>query len=210
MRDLETGSWWQQVSGEALHGPLKGKRLNLVGYEEITFDLWKKEQPGGRILVPNSEIAKEDAYAGADWEDRIAKLPTVTPVNEKDPLKPRDLILGIDRNGNSKAYPFASLQKHRAIADSIGDTPIVLLLGPDNRSVRVFEAVLNGAALNFFVKNDPSSPLFMEANTGSEFDFSGKGVSGPLKGKTLTPIPVLKDYWFDWKNYHPQTSVYTR
>jgi hypothetical protein len=27
MRDEETGSWWQQVSGEAIHGPLKGRRL---------------------------------------------------------------------------------------------------------------------------------------------------------------------------------------
>ena len=27
MRDEQTGSWWQQVSGEAIQGPLKGRRL---------------------------------------------------------------------------------------------------------------------------------------------------------------------------------------
>jgi len=30
MRDEETGSWWQQVTGEAIFGPLKGRRLKLV------------------------------------------------------------------------------------------------------------------------------------------------------------------------------------
>ena len=30
MRDEETGSWWQQVSGEAMLGPLKGRRLKPV------------------------------------------------------------------------------------------------------------------------------------------------------------------------------------
>jgi hypothetical protein len=30
MQDDQTGSWWQQVSGEAILGPLKGRRLTLV------------------------------------------------------------------------------------------------------------------------------------------------------------------------------------
>jgi hypothetical protein len=24
----------------------------------------------------------------------------------------------------------------------------------------------------------------------------------------LERIPMLKDYWFDWRNYHPKTSIY--
>jgi len=29
-----------------------------------------------------------------------------------------------------------------------------------------------------------------------------------LSGKQLKQVPVLYDYWFDWKNYHPKTDVY--
>ena len=48
--DEETGSWWQQASGEAVFGPRKGRKLDLVPYDEISFAAWKREHPGGRGL----------------------------------------------------------------------------------------------------------------------------------------------------------------
>jgi hypothetical protein len=48
----------------------------------------------------------------------------------------------------------------------------------------------------------------IDAETGSEWDFTGKAVSGPLTGKQLQKIVVLNDYWFDWKGYNSNTSVY--
>jgi hypothetical protein len=47
----------------------------------------------------------------------------------------------------------------------------------------------------------------IDAATGSEFDFTGTAVSGPLAGRTLSRVPFLEEYWFDWKNYHPNTEV---
>ena len=43
MEDEETGTWWQQVSGEALRGPFEGERLELVRSDEISLGLWKQE-----------------------------------------------------------------------------------------------------------------------------------------------------------------------
>ena len=43
MKDEETGSWWQQVTGEAIFGPLKGKHLKPVYMDELTFATWKRE-----------------------------------------------------------------------------------------------------------------------------------------------------------------------
>ena len=36
MQDEETGTWWQQVTGKALLGPLKGKQLKPVPSDMIT------------------------------------------------------------------------------------------------------------------------------------------------------------------------------
>jgi Protein of unknown function (DUF3179) len=210
MRDRETGSWWQQVSGEAMHGPLKGKKLKLVAYEEMSFDLWKQEQPGGRVLLADPEIAKQEGYPPSNWEERVAKLPVVGPAPGNDPLKPRDLIVGLEVNGKAKAYPFASLKKNRAIIDSLEGVPLLVLLGEDNLTVRAFEIFVEENILDLYVKSNPASSRFLDVNTGSEWNFEGLAVSGPLAGKQLRRIPTLKDYWFDWKNYHPDTRVYLR
>ncbi len=48
----------------------------------------------------------------------------------------------------------------------------------------------------------------MDAATGSEWNFQGCAISGKAKGVCLERIPMLKDYWFDWRNYNPKTTIY--
>jgi uncharacterized protein DUF3179 len=103
MRDDETGSWWQQVSGEAIQGPLKGKKLTQVYNDELTFALWKREiQQGqqGRVLKPDQRVKQN--YEAADWEEQYAKLRVVTPVDPHDKLPPRALLAGIAVNGKGR------------------------------------------------------------------------------------------------------------
>jgi hypothetical protein len=45
---------------------------------------------------------------------------------------------------------------------------------------------------------------------GNTWNFAGCATSGPAQGQCLEKINYLKDYWFDWKNYNPQTTVYSR
>jgi hypothetical protein len=49
----------------------------------------------------------------------------------------------------------------------------------------------------------------VDAETASEWDFSGKCIAGAMLGKQLKKIYALSDYWFDWKLYNPQTSIYS-
>ena len=54
----------------------------------------------------------------------------------------------------------------------------------------------------------PKPWILLDATTGSEWNFQGCATSGSAQGKCLERIPILKDYWFDWRNYHPDTTVY--
>ncbi len=207
MRDEETGTWWQQVSGEAMHGTFKGRQLNGVFTDEVTFAVWKREHPNGRVLRPDDRVSKQ--YEAANWEEAYEKLRVVVPVDANDKLKPRALIAGIVVNGKAIAYPMDVLKQQRLIINTIDATPIFVVLGDDNKSVRAFERRVENRDLEFFVKADATPLQFVDAETGSTWDFSGKAISGALAGKQLRKISVLKDYWFDWKIYHPNTSVYT-
>ena len=206
MRDAETGSWWQQVTGEAIQGPLKGTKLKPVLHDELTFGVWKQEQPRGRVLKPDHRVAS--SYEAENWEEQYAKFPVVVPVDSADRLSPRALIIGIEIGGHAKAYPFTALERQSPILDELGKTPLLIVLGEDRKSVRAFDRSVDGRTLEFFVKPDTRPLQLIDAETGTAWDFTGKAGSGQLAGKQLKQITLLKDYWFDWKIYHPQTTIY--
>ena len=208
MRDEETGSWWQQVTGEAIFGPLKGKKLRGVFLDELTFGLWKQERPGGRVLRPDEKIAQAGQYAPENWEERMARVPVATSANLDKALPPRALVIGVKVKDMACAYPFESLLRQSPILDEIDRIPIMLILGEDRKSVRAFERTVDGRKLEFFLKPNVSPLRLVDAETASEWDFTGKAVGGPLAGRELARVAVLDDYWFDWKTYNPNTQVY--
>jgi len=208
MRDEETGSWWQQVSGRAIHGPLEGHQLKSVFHDEVSFAIWKREQPQGRVLKPNEKIAAANEYESSDWEMRVGRMRVVQGTDVDKRLAPRTLVMGIDINGKAVAYPLAALQKQSPIIDLIGTVPIVVVLGDDHRSVRAFERTVDGRRLEFFQKVENGALQLLDAETGSTWNFEGKAVSGSLAGRELKKVFVLEDFWFDWRLYHPDTAIY--
>ena len=208
MRDEETGSWWQQVTGEAIQGPLKGQRLLPVFHDELTFGLWRREKPEGRVLRPNEQTAQAGKYVPANWEERMVKVPVATSVAIDKSLEPRTLVIGLSVDGVSKAYPLDALVKQRLILDDLGGVPIFIVLGDDKRSVRAFERSVDGRKLEFLLKPNTSTFAMVDAETGTEWDFTGKATGGQLSGRQLKQVAILNDYWFDWMTYNPKTLVY--
>ena len=208
MRDEETGSWWQQVTGEAIFGPLKGQKLRPIAHDELTFGLWKREKPEGRVLRPDEAAMRAGSYEPADWEERMAKVRVTTSHAPDNSLEPRALVVGLTINDASVAYPFAALLKQSPIIDDLGGVPIFIVVGDDRKSVRAYERLIDARRLQFFVKPQAAPLVLVDAETGSEWDLSGKATGGPLAGHQLNKVPLLNDYWFDWKTYHPNTRIY--
>jgi Protein of unknown function (DUF3179) len=205
MRDDQTGTFWQQITGRAISGPLAGLQLEPVHSDELTFSLWRNEAPNGTVLKPLPKDAGE--YEAKDWDVRMEKVRTVLDFPNTG-LKPRDLVLGVDAFGASRAYPIPRILSAKLIEDRLGGVPVLIVLGPDEKSIRVFQARLPGqqTAPDYY----RTAALFMDSETGSQWNFSGCAVSGKRAGSCLPPVYALKDYWFDWRNYHPITTVFHR
>jgi Protein of unknown function (DUF3179) len=208
MRDEQTGSWWQQVTGRAFHGPLSGRQLRLVPHDELTFATWRGEQPRGRVLTMDAGADKRDDYASADWERAVGKLPVRVAAPFGGPLDARTLVVGISVHGASKAWPHQSLLAAGATVDQVGEVPVVLVAASDGRSLRAFDRRVAGRTLTFIRAGaDASTSTLLDLETMSEWDFTGRAVAGELAGAALGRVDVLLDYWFDWKTYHPDTAV---
>ncbi len=208
MRDEETGSYWQQISGKAIAGPLEGHTLTLVPSDELTFAAWKAEEPRGTVLNDVPRYASE--YARKDWDVRMKRVPTVIDFPEHG-LKARDLMLGIRAFGASRAFPYGRVLQEKLVKDHVGSEPVLLVVGPDGQSVRAFRDRIPGVpgAPGFYrMAQGAAGALLMDDTTGSEWSFQGCAVSGSSRGTCLEPVQVVKDYWFDWRNYNPTTTVY--
>jgi hypothetical protein len=214
MRDKETGTWWQQITGKAIYGPLQGATLELVLSDELTFGEWRTEFTNGLVLAPVAKYTKE--YE-PNWEPEVAKLPVVISFPGTE-LKSRDVVVGLTINGAARAYPWETLAKQSPVVDHVNGTPLLLVLGPDGKSFRVFVNRIDGHDAEFFLQGDDAADTsaekkpwaLVDATTASQWNFQGCATSGPAQGKCLDRIPALKDYWFDWRNYHPDTTVYKR
>lgn len=238
MRDKETGTWWQQITGKAIYGPLRGATLELVDSDELTFGEWKTEVADGKVLAPVPKYIKE---YDSNWEPEVAKLPVVISFPGTE-LKSRDVVVGLEIEGTSRAYPWDALVKQSPVMDHVDGMPLLLAVGPDGKSFRVFVSRIDGKDAEFFLKKDEESDppkastsssaqstnsnsssappakktdsprpwILLDATTASEWNFQGCATSGTAQGKCLERVNALKDYWFDWRNYHPDTTIYKR
>jgi len=213
MRDDQTGTFWQQISGRAVAGPLAGSQLDRVPSDELSFALWRGSARSGTVLKPVSAFAKE--YATKDWDTRMKRVKTVLDFPNSG-LQSRDLVLGVEAFGVSRAYLVAQLVRDQLTEDRLNGEPVLIVLGPDQKSLRVFQVRVQAGQLpsDYYRYTAGTgnatmrTPLFVDSTTGSNWNFDGCAVSGPAQGECLPLIQSTKDYWFDWRNYHPQTTVF--
>src|ERR1700678_2162011 len=170
MRDEQTGTYWQQISGAAISGPLKGRHLTLVLSDELTLATWKSEQPHGTVLDDVPEYVSD--YAKPDWDVRMRRAPTVLAFPEHG-LAPRDLMLGVQAFGSSRAFLYDRVVGEKLVKDHVGSEPVLLVVGPDDQSVRAFRDRIpgvNGVPDFYRIASEPSAPLLMDGATGSEWN----------------------------------------
>jgi hypothetical protein len=202
MRDKETGTWWQQITGKAIYGLLKGASLELVPYDELTFGEWKSEVSDGQVLAEVPKYAKE--YE-SNWEPDILKLPVVISFPGTE-LKSRDVVVGLELNGLSRAYPWDTLLKQSPVMDHVAGTPLLVAVAPDKKSFRVFVSRIDGKDAEFFLKGEAEdeadaakSSTKIETPINASKGSAGvppavAGVSPPQR----PPLPMRRVYIDEW------------
>ena len=218
MEDEQTGTWWQQVTGKAIQGPLAGKRLEPMFFEQVTWELWSRENPEGTVLESRPEFAEMYWPETEQEEDRDESLAIdgdgfmdfPVEADPDDEVKLGELIFALRLpDGRQKAYPMRLLREQSPVQDRFGGRDVLIVVGEDNRSVRAFDRVVDGRTLEFYRLSSEADPIVLvDAETKSEWDFSGLATSGELAGTRLEQLQVYADYWFDWKRFNPEGLLF--
>ncbi len=206
MKDRETGSLWQQATGEAFEGPLKGKRLTLVNFLLTTWAEWRKLHPDTQVLVPDAQQRGQNAAlpqgAGFGRGGGFAKF------HDDSRLPDREQVVGIDLVKAQKAYPIALLKQQAIVNDTVGSSPVLVLHSAQTQTTTAFSRMVKGRPLTFKVAS-PGTMDLVDNETGSKWTMYGECTSGKLKGTKLEPIIPLPSFWFSWAEFFPSTEVFS-
>lgn len=124
-------------------------------------------------------------------------------------VKPDREVLGVDLNGQAKAYPIQYIGYHHQVLDTLGGQPVMVTYCTVCRTGRVFRPVVNGQPETFrLVGMDHFNAMFEDATTGSWWrQANGEAIAGPLKGDTLPEVFSEQMTLKQWVALHPNTLV---
>ena len=210
-RDVETGSRWQQSTGEAISGPLKGSTLTLYPFVLTTWKAWRTRYPNTTLLQPLPGYAEripilrprmKQARTSGEGEAPAGSFSTDTR------LRPKEMIAGLAVGTETMAFPISELRTARVVNERVGGVPIVVVHQLSSDTTTAFEARVKGKELRFKIGDSEASAL-IDLDTSSTWDPYGRCLKGPLKGTQLKPLILVPEFWFAWSQFRPATRLFT-
>jgi Protein of unknown function (DUF3179) len=119
------------------------------------------------------------------------------------------IIIGVEYNGEAKAYPIQFLGYHHQVFDTIADKPIIVTYCTVCRSGRVFEPVVNGTLEKFrLVGMDHFNAMFEDETTHSWWrQATSEAIAGPLKGRFLPEMSSNQMALKQWLALYPNSTI---
>ena len=164
---------------------------------------------GLKHIVPLDKIK-----SGGPPKDGIPSIdnPKFAPVSESQFVPDTTFVIGLDINGEKRAYPLFIMVWHEIVNDSIGGVPVAVTYCPLCFTNQVFERVIDGKEVEFGTSGKlyNSNLVMYDRLTDSYWSQAlGVAITGELTGYELKRIPFDVISWADWKTLHPDTLVLT-
>ncbi|MCP4224087.1 MAG: DUF3179 domain-containing protein [Actinomycetia bacterium] len=165
----------------------------------------------GGVLADNRPMGSTESCACIAGLDD----PPSIPAADGDWYPDHRPVLGVEVNGEFRAYPLNIMEVHELANDRLG-----------GRRISLTYCTLCRSAVAFFVDDLPadipppvlrtsgllrrSNKLVFDRESHSLVDqFTGQALSGPLRqaGITLNRITVVTSTWAEWREAHPETTL---
>ena len=107
-------------------------------------------------------------------------------------MRDEDFVLGLVLSGQARAYPWWIAKNHHVVNDTVAGVPVTVAFCEQCTGGAAFARTVGGRVLSFAVAGVYNGTIVIkDRETGTLWaPFSGKGLEGPLAGRTLERIPV--------------------
>jgi hypothetical protein len=194
--DRQTRSWWSQVAGRAVRGPLEGRRLTKRLSTITTWATW-------RTLHPGTTVWMDPALPG---RRRFTRESLELTLAGEGPIANEDMVVALESPKTAQGYLLRRLAASGRVAnDTLEGEPVAVALSADSVTVRAFRRRVGDRVLTLRADRD----RLRDAETGSEWDLlTGRAGSGSLAGSALEAIVLTQALWYAWRSQRPDTIVW--
>lgn len=217
-RDAKTGNIIQQLDGEVIHGPDKGKKLDFLPTMMATWAEWKQLHPETKLYYAPDKTLRDKMVGmmlgmmipihklsarSKPWHRIQGKLDTRLPA--------MSYVYGLELNGETSAYATSFLKDNPVYNDTVGGEAIVVLYDAKRDLGAIYSRNVGGSVLDFEAASGDASAagvIAVDKQSGSQWDITGAAKSGDYSGQSLEGVPHYnKIFWFSWALFKENTKV---
>lgn len=220
--------FWHLAVAIALGGYGEYKGRQAIEYFQPTTEMAEitDEQPPApchphRLLkrfgedkahCPATRINRDDLLIGNPVKDGIPALDSPQFVSlAETQFGDDELIIGLEINGDTRAYPYAILNWHEIVNDVVGGVPVAVTYCPLCETNSVFIRKLGGLETTFGVSGGLYHSCLVMYDRATESlwvqpwgtPIAGKHLSSPQ----LERVPAVRTTLGKWRKSHPATLV---
>ena len=200
----------------ALHpAPASARQLLLVAVAAVMFlaafslaaiaspKRWKA-QGWTKTDFSKTSIKWDDILSGGPPKDGIPSIdkPKFIAIGDDKELKPKDPVIGLEINGDARAYPLRVLIWHEIVNDTVGGVPVSITYCPLCNSAIVFDRRVGNKTLDFGTTGKlRNSDLVMYDRQSESWwqQFTGEAIVGSMLGTRLKMIPARLESFAQFK-----------
>jgi len=159
-------------------------------------------------------IPINEVYDGGPGKDGIPAIsnPSFTSVDKITYLQDSDLVVGVNFNGESRAYPHPILDWHEIVNDNIGGYHYSVTYCPLTGSALNWSSTLDGSVTTFGVSGLLYNTNLIPYDRATDSYWSQmlmESVKGDMVGTKADLLPLVETTWATWKALYPESQVMT-
>ncbi len=199
MKDVDTHTIWQQITGESLGGRLHPSKLAVLFTQVLPWGEVQHLFPQIRLAATTTKERLPFNLRFFPW-NRLQRSNYILGLRQRDPRLPaRTRVLGIERIGGDLVY----LKDEVAKKGWVRNDEIHLLIDMVGECADGFLAEVDGQPRELAVQDSK----IVDTGTGSSWDLRGRGLAGPLGKYNLVNWPIRDQFWFAWSEHHRLSRI---
>jgi hypothetical protein len=161
-------------------------------------------------------VALDEIDSGGPPKDGIPAIDRprfVTPAEAKGWLDPREPVIVLELNKETRAYPLQIMMFHEIVNDTVGGQPVTVTFCPLCNASIVFDRRVGGAVLDFGTTGKlRKSDLVMYDRQSESWwqQFTGRGIVGRYAGATLVRLSSTISSFSEFASAYPKGRVLSR